>query len=132
MDPVVPLIPLWYGLLIMGLLLSTVIAYPIAAFFMTRPIQRTLRQTNEDYLSDWIIKPFRTGIYAMAILIPFARWRNDKNQHLIDVMVPVRRVATPVHWWLALWLEVSMCAMVLLLFLALGLELVGFWSLGDR
>lgn len=131
MDPTVPLIPLWYGLLIMGLLLSTVIAYPIAALFMTRPIQRKLRQTNEDYLSDWIIWPFQSGFYAMAILIPFARWGNSKNQHLIDALAPVRRVATPLQWWLALWLEVSMCAMVILLFFALGLEFVGVWSLGD-
>lgn len=124
-------VPLWYTFLLLGLLLSTVVAYPIAALYMTRPIQQKLRQTNEDFLSDWIIWPFQSGFYAMAVLIPFARWRNDKNQHLIDIVIPIRRVATQLHWWLALWLEVSMYGMVLLGGIMVVFEYIGIWSLGS-
>ena len=124
-------VPLWYTFLLLGLLLSTVVAYPIAALYMTRPIQQKLRQTNEDFLSDWIIWPFQSGFYAMAVLIPFARWRNDKNQHLIDIVIPIRRVATQLHWWLALWLEVSMYGMVLLGGNMVVFEYIGIWSLGS-
>jgi hypothetical protein len=116
---------IWYDFLVLGCLLSTVIAYPSVAMLVTRPIQIKLRQTNEDHLSDWIIKPFQTGFYAMAVLIPFSRWRDDKNQHLVDIVAPVRRVATPVHWWLALWLESSMFCMVFLGLLPLPLSLFG-------
>lgn len=116
---------IWYDFLVLGFLLSTVIAYPSVAVFVTRPIQIKLRQTNEDHLSDWIIKPFQTGFYAMAVIIPFARWRDDKNHHLVDIVTPVRRVATPAQWWLALWLESSMFCMVLFGLLPLPLSLFG-------
>lgn len=50
-------IPIWYDLLVISFLLSATIAYPIVALFVTRPIQRKLRQTNQDCLSQWVIPP---------------------------------------------------------------------------
>ena len=115
----------------MGSLLSMVIAYPTVALFVTRPIQHKLRQTQQDYLSDWIIWPFRSGFYAMGVLVPFTRWRHERNRDMIDAYELIRQAATPLHWWLSLWLAVSMCGMVVFLFFALALEYMGVWSLGS-
>lgn len=123
--------PLWYTFLLLGSLLSAVIAYPTVALFVTRPIQRKLRQTQQDYLSDWVIWPFQSGIYAMAVLLPIKRWSHEVNRHMAEGDELVRQTATPVQWWLSLWLWVSICGMVLLIFMPAVLGFIGFWPLGS-
>lgn len=97
----------WYLLLYLSLLLSAVIAYPTVALFVTRPIQRKLRQTQQDYLSDWIVWPFQSTFYAMGVLLPFTRWRHERNRYMVDAYELIRQAATPLQWWLSLWLAVS-------------------------
>jgi hypothetical protein len=121
----------WYEYLFMGLLLSSVIAYPTVALFVTLPLQRKLRLKHHDYITDIALWPFRSLHYAMAIVIPFIRWENERNRSFIQGMHRTWQAASPLQWLLSLWLLASMCGMVLLLFLALGLEYVGIWSLGD-
>ncbi|MDP5134402.1 hypothetical protein ORJ04_00375 [Rheinheimera baltica] len=124
-------IPLWYTFLVIAFLLSLVIAYPSVALFVTWPIQRKLRQTKQDYLSDWIIWPFQSGFYAMGVLVPFTRWRHERNRDMVDAYELIRQAATPLQWWLSMWLAVSMIGMVVFLFFALALEFMGVWSLGN-
>ncbi|WP_166838528.1 hypothetical protein [Rheinheimera pleomorphica] len=122
-------IPIWYDLLVISFLLSATIAYPIVALFVTRPIQRKLRQTNQDYLSQWVIPPFQSIFYAGAVLIPMTRWRHENNKHMVDTDELVRKAATPLQWWLSLWWFASTCTMVLLIFLPPLLKFLGLWSL---
>lgn len=117
----------WVFIVCMLLLLSAVIAYPTVALFVTRPIQRKLRQTQQDYLSDWVIWPFQSGIYAMAVLLPLKRWSHERNRHMAEGDELVRQAATPVQWWLSLWLLVSMCGMVILIFFMMALDYLGVW-----
>lgn len=121
-------IPFWCDFLLMGLLLSTVIAYPTVAVLVTRPIQQKLRQTKQDYISDWVVWPFQSGVYAMAIVVPFARWRNERNRGFVDALQPVRQAATSFQWWLSLWLEVSLYGMVMLGFFMMAMDALGVWS----
>ena len=122
-------IPLWYDLLALGLLLSAIIAYPIVALFVTRPIQRKLRKTKQDYLSEWFIPPFQSIFYASAVLIPMTRWRHENNKHMVDGDELVRKAATPLQWWLSFWWFASTCGMMLSIFLPPLLEFLGVWSL---
>lgn len=124
-------IELWYDFIVVGFLLSAFIAYPTVALFVTRPIQRKLRKTQQDYLSDWVIWPFQSGIYAMAVLLPLKRWSHKSNRHLVEGDELVRQAATPVQWWLSLWLWVSMCGMVLLILIPGVLELLGVLPFGS-
>ena len=121
------LFELWYDFLIVGFLLSAIIAYPTVALFVTRPLQRNLREPQQDYLSDWVIWPFQSGIYAMAVLLPLKRWSHEVNRHMAEGDELVRQVATPLQWWLSLWLWVSMCGMVLLIFMPAVFDFVGIW-----
>ncbi|SEA60718.1 hypothetical protein [Alkalimonas amylolytica] len=124
-------VPLWYTFLTIALALSTFIAYPIVALFVTRPIQRILRQKNQDHISDWVVWPFKSGWYAMAIVVPFERWRHERNQGFMDTVLPIRQAANRMQCWLSLWLEVSMFGMVFLMLCGLFLEFMGVWSLGS-
>ena len=121
----------WFSILMLSSLLSAVIAYLTVALFVTRPIQRKLRQTNEDYLSDWIIWPFQSTFYAMGVLVSFTRWRHERNRDMVDTYELIRQAATPLQWWLSLWLAVSMCGMVLLIFGLKAMDYLGVWSRGS-
>ena len=103
----------WFVLFFIGLWISCFVAYPIVAVFVTRPIQRQLKLTKQDHISDWVVWPFQSPVYAMAIVVPFERWRNERNRHFIDALQPVRQAATPLQWWLSLWLEVSLYSAVI-------------------
>ncbi|CAM3795320.1 hypothetical protein [Rheinheimera salexigens] len=117
----------WYELLFMGLLVSMMVAYPTVALFVTRPIQRKLRQTQQDYLSDWVKWPFQTIFYTLAVLVSFTRWRHENNRHLVDADELVRQAATPVQWWLSLWLAVSTCGMAILGLSMAALDYISVW-----
>lgn len=119
----------WYEYLLMGLALSMVIAYPTVALFVTWPLQRKLRLKHHDYITDIALWPFRSGYYAMAIVIPFIRWENERNRCFIQGMHRTRQAATPLQRWLSFWLLASMCGMVLLGFFGMALEFMGVWSL---
>ena len=119
--------PLWYTFLLLGSLLSAVIAYPTVALFATRPIQRKLRQTQQDYISDWVKWPFQTIFYTLAVLVLFTRWRHENNRHMVDAYQLVHQAATPLQRRLCLWLAVSNCTMVLLIFMPAVLGFVGIW-----
>ena len=121
----------WFSILMLSSLLSAVIAYPTVALFVTRPIQRKLRQTNDDILSDWIVWPFQSGFYAMGVLVRFTRWRHERNRYMVDAYELIRQAATPLQWWLSLWLAVSMCGMVLLIFMMMLFDFLGVWSRGS-
>lgn len=123
-------VPLWYSLLLFGLILSMFIAYPTVALFVTRPLQRKLRLTHQDYISDWVVWPFQTIFYTLAVLVSFVRWRHENNRHLVDADELVRQAATPLQWWLCLWLAVSTCGMAILSLLMIALDYFGVWSLG--
>ncbi|MEH8021635.1 hypothetical protein [Rheinheimera metallidurans] len=120
----------FFSIVCMVLLLSAVIAYPVVALFATRPIQRKLRLTQQDYISDWVKWPFQTMFYTLAVLVSFTRWRHENNRHLVDADELVRQAATPLQWWLCLWLAVSTCGMVMLMFSMMVLDYFGVWSLG--
>lgn len=124
-------VPLFYSYLVFGWLLSAVIAYPMVAIFSTRPIQRRLRLTQQDYISNWVVWPFQTIFYTLAVLVPFTRWRHENNRHMVDAYQLVRQTATPMQWWLCLWLAVSACGMVSLMFFIIALDYLGVWSLGS-
>ncbi|MCC5827672.1 hypothetical protein [Alkalimonas sp.] len=106
--------PLWYVFTMIGLLLSSLIAYPVVALFVTRPIQRILRQKNQDHISDWVVWPFKSGWYATVILVPFERIDRGRNPGFMNTILPIRQTANRLQWWLSLWLEISMSGMVLL------------------
>ena len=118
----------WFSILWVSSLLFTIISYPTVAVLVTRPIQQKLRQTQQDYISDWVVWPFQSGVYAMAIVVPFARWRNERNRGFVDALQPVRQAATSLQWWLSLWLEVSLYGMVMLGFFMMAMDALGVWS----
>ncbi len=118
----------FFSILWVSSLLLTIISYPTVAMLVTRPIQQKLRQTKQDYISDWVVWPFQSGFYAMAIVVPFARWRNERNSSFVDALQPVRQAATPLQWWLSLWLEVSLYGMVMLGFFMMAMDALGVWS----
>ena len=118
----------WFSILWVSSLLFTIISYPTVAVLVTRPIQQKLRQTQQDYISDWVVWPFQSGVYAMAIVVPFARWRNERNRGFVDALQPVRQAATSLQWWVSLWLEVSLYGMVMLGFFMMAMDALGVWS----
>ena len=118
----------WFSILWVSSLLFTIISYPTVAVLVTRPIQQKLRQTQQDYISDWVVWPFQSGVYAMAIVVPFARWRNERNRGFVDALQPVRQAATSLQCWLSLWLEVSLYGMVMLGFFMMAMDALGVWS----
>jgi hypothetical protein len=115
----------WYEYLVMGLFLSSVIAYPTVALFVTWPLQSKLRLKHHDYLTDFTIFPFRSGYYAIAIVIPFLRWKNERNRIFIQGMHWAREAASPLQRWLSFWLMISMNGMVLLGLLLAVLDHLG-------
>jgi hypothetical protein len=117
----------YFSITWMLLLLSAVIAYPMVAIFSTRPIQRRLRLTQQDYISNWVIWPFQTIFYTLAVLVPFTRWRHENNRHMVDAYELVHQTATPVQWCLSLWLALSACGMVMLMLIMMGLDYFGVW-----
>lgn len=117
----------WFSILMLSSLLSAVIAYPTVALFVTRPIQRKLRQTKEDFLSDWIVWPFQSGFYAMGVVVPFARWRHERNRSMVDAYELIRQAASPVQRWLSYWLLVSMLLTPLLIFSLKALDYFMVW-----
>ncbi|MDP4536646.1 hypothetical protein Q3O60_10635 [Alkalimonas collagenimarina] len=86
-------IPFWYDAFFFGSLISTIIAYPIVALLVTRPIQRILRHKNQDHISDWVVWPFKSGWYAMAIVVPFERINRGRNPEFMNTVQPIRQAA---------------------------------------
>jgi hypothetical protein len=121
----------WYLFLYLSLLLFAVIAYPTVALLVTWPLQRKLRLKHHDYITDIAIWPFRSIYYAMAIVIPFIRWKQARNRCFIQGMHRTRQAASSLQRWLSFWLMASMCGMVLLGFLMMLLEYLGVWSGGS-
>lgn len=119
--------PFWFAILLAGVVSSMVIAYPIVTLFVTLPIQRRLRVQSQDYITNWAIWPFRSGVYAMAAVIPFTRWEKERNRSFVQGMNEVRKTATPVQWLLSFWLLFSLAGNLLLALFLIVVEIIGGW-----
>ena len=118
----------WFAILFIGSALSFFVAWPVTAIFVTRPIQQLLKKKNQDVISNWVIWPWQSPVYAMVIFWPIERMITERNRTFMEPLLPVRKTATLLQWWLSAWLELSGYFMLIGGLIGVVMTTFGIWS----
>ncbi|MCG3731872.1 hypothetical protein [Vibrio cincinnatiensis] len=109
--------PLWYSFVVVFFGLLAVLMWLLGVFLVTPSIDRKLRATGEDEVSQVVKWPFRTLVYLYNIGMPMGML-NSPGIVLCFNCDRQQEVATPLQRWICRIYVLSVVLMMLMMLLA--------------